>query len=231
MKKVTVLTLSSLLMTNAFHAAADQVTIDTIEAAAHELDINTLKKQQQASIGYDQALASYYLAVSFNIRNQTELSQTNLDSAINTLDASLKQSPSQIEVHILLAQCYGFKAKLKPLEAAELSSSAKMHLSQAQSINSDNPRLHLIKGIASYNTPAIYGGSKQAAFKSFNLALKQYADDKGSGYYWGEAEAYVWRGLSQLELNNLGAAMNDWGSALRLSPRYGWPRFLIQNNQ
>lgn len=231
MNKLSTVILSGLLMTSPFYVVANQATIDSIEASAQKFDLKALKLQQQASTGYARALASYRLAVSFNLKTQTEQTTSSLDSAINTLEATLKQPTPHAEAHILLAQCYGFKASLNPLKAAVFSARAKTHLNQAQSIDSNNPRLHLIRGIARYNTPAIYGGSKQAALKSFNQALKHYADDQDSGYHWGEAEAHVWRGLSQLELNNLGSAMKDWGSALLLSPNYGWPRFLIQSNQ
>lgn len=231
MNKLSTVILSGLLMTSPIYVVANQTTIDSIEAAAQQLDLKALELQQQTSTGYDRALASYRLAVSFNLEAQTKQTTASLNSAIDTLEAILKQLTPHAEAHILLAQCYGFKASLNPLNAAVFSARAKTHLNQAESIDNSNPRLHLIRGIARYNTPTIYGGSKQAALKSFNQALKYYSDDQNSAYHWGEAEAYVWRGLSQLELNNLSSAMKDWGAALTIAPDYGWPRFLIQNNQ
>ena len=92
-------------------------------------------------------------------------------------------------------------------------------------------RAHLVKGIIALNTPSMFGGSKQQALSSLNASLIHYQNDNNDGYKWGQAEAYVWCGLTYLALNDVQKAVQDWQTSLDLAPNYTWPKVLINNNK
>jgi tetratricopeptide (TPR) repeat protein len=76
----------------------------------------------------------------------------------------------------------------------------------------------------------MFGGSKHQALIELSNAIEQYNNDQYSEYHWGFAEAYTWRGLTQLELGNKEAALADWAKAVEVSPNYSWAKNLPQKN-
>ena len=89
----------------------------------------------------------------------------------------------------------------------------------------------MIAGVSDYFTPTVFGGSKNRAIYALDRAIEHYTEDSGSGYHWGHAEAYVWRGLVYMELGEAEKAMQDWQTALRIEPEFYWADFLLEKNQ
>lgn len=227
-------TLTTLLLTSsAFLASAvfaDQNTIDEIERASQQHDVSTLYQIVTNTTGFDAALANYRLAIAHNIMGDTEHAITLLDNAQAIL--TNEQLVSDVsEAQTLLAQVYGYRISIKPVTAFYYGYKANTALNTALQDDRNNPRAHLIKGIIAYHTPLIFGGSKQQALNALNTAITLYQTDENVGYQWGHAEAYVWRGLTKLALDNSDSALSDWHASLSLAPNYKWPQMLLSNNQ
>jgi tetratricopeptide (TPR) repeat protein len=223
------LILSLALLLN-FASHADPVTITAIENASMELNLNQLLEVQRQSYGYDQALANYRLGLNYSFTGKHALALESLKLAINQLKNLVKNDPQDVESWALLSQVYGLNIAFQPIKGTELGPKSEQALDKAKKIAPNNPRVLLISGIGKYNTPAMFGGSKQLALIELNQAIMQYKNNEHSNYPWGFAEAYTWRGLTQLELGNKAEALADWKKAIEISPNYGWAKNLLRKN-
>ncbi len=221
------LTVSLMISTQ---AQADQQTITAIENASMELNLSELVNLQESSNGYDRALANYRLGLNYSFVQQQEKAISALNKATTQLIDLIKINNQDNESWALLAQVYGLRIAYQPMSGIELGPKAANALTTAQTISPNNPRVLLFKGVSKYNTPAMFGGSKHQALIELSNAIEQYNNDKYSEYHWGFAEAYTWRGLTQLELGNKEAALADWAKAVEISPNYGWAINLLQKN-
>jgi hypothetical protein len=223
-------TLLSLLLILSLNTQASQTDIDSIEQAAMTLDSKQLTQLATQNHGYEKAFAQYRLAIAKNLQAQSEQANTVLDLAIAGLENLTEQTPNDDEVWLLLAQTYGLKIAYQPMKAAYYGPKSGMALAQAFSLNQSNPRSYLVKGISKYNTPTMFGGSKSAALAALNKAIDLFQQNDGANKSWGEAEAYVWRGLTNMALDDKNQALNDWRNALIIAPNYGWAKMLLQQN-
>lgn len=223
----------SILFTLLFSSSvfADQASVDAIEQAAMAMNPSELKQLITQTTDYDKALAYYRLAIVQSTNAKTEAAIISLDSAINPLVKLTEQNPEDAESWALLAQVYGYKISFEPLKGAYYGPKSAVALSKAYELGPNNPRVHLIKAISEYNTPAMFGGSKKAAIKSLDKAIELFQFDNAENTKWGHAEAYVWRGLSKLDISETEKAIADWQQATEIAPNYGWPQFLIEQNQ
>lgn len=231
-KSVLSFTLGALIN---FAAFAGEGEVSQIEQAVATLDTQALSQYSESMQGYDKGLALYRLAMSQYLTAQPELAKTHLNQATEHLEAMLEsQSLNEQgmgETSALLSQVYGLQIALDPMQGARLGAKADAMLKQAEKYIPNSPRVHLIKGISAYNTPAAYGGSKAKALEHFDAAIALYAQEQTSAYSWGEAETYTWRGITQLELGENNQAKQDWQQALDINPNYGWAKMLIAKNQ
>ena len=229
--KTTLLNLvltGSLILTT--QAQADQQTITAIENASMELNLSELVTIKESSNGYDRALANYRLGLNYSFDQQQDKAIKSLERATEQLTELVKINNQDNESWALLAQVYGLRIAYQPMSGSELGPKAANALTAAQTISPNNPRVLLIKGVSKYNTPAMFGGSKHQALIELSHAIQQYSNDQYSEYHWGFAEAYTWRGLTQLELGNKEAALADWAKAVEISPNYGWAKSLLKKN-
>jgi len=220
----------SLLLAGSLSVQANQADIDNIEQAAMQLDNTQLASLAKQTSGYEQSLAYYRLAITLNLQSHTAEASQNLDLAIEQLEGITKQDEGNDEAWALLAQVYGLKIAYQPMKAAYYGPKSGKALAAALAINHENPRAYLVKGISSYNTPAMFGGSKSAALTAFDQSIALYNQDS-SDTAWGQAEVHVWRGLTNLALNQKEQALADWHSALAIEPNYGWAKVLLSQNK
>jgi tetratricopeptide (TPR) repeat protein len=227
MMRVCGIALTILASANTF---AGQYEIDQIERAAGKLDMSELKTIAAQVQGYDQELAYYRLALSSNLSGESDPAIKWNDKAISLLEALEEAQPNDAEIKALLAQVYGYKIALQPIKGMFYGSKSNAMLAGAEALSPNNPRAHLVKGIAKLNTPAIFGGSLSEATEAFNKAILAYEFDVNSNYHWGFAEAYTWRGLVKMQSGELAQAKEDWQLALNINPDYGWAKTLLSQN-
>ena len=208
---------------------AGQAEIDRVEAAAATLDVQALSQLTTELNGYDYALAEYRLAVGANFAEQKSMAITAINNSIEALQALDEETPENAEVKALLAQAYGYKISLKPVTAIINGPRAQSVLNDAEALAPNNPRVLLVKGTTAMFTPALFGGSTEQALSALTDALDAFKTDYASGYHWGYAEAYTWKGILEQKNGNLEQAKADWQQALNLNQDYGWAKALLDS--
>lgn len=230
MKKAITTSLTLISIAFGSIANAEQSQIDAIENAAMTLNTTELVALTQSAQQYDLALAYYRLAISQNLSADANSAIDSLDQGIEVLETHLELQTEDGEAWALLAQMYGLKVAYEPMKGVFYGPKSGSALTKAFTFAPNSPRTHLVKGVSSYNTPSIFGGSKTAALKALDKSISLFANDS-SDNQWGHAEAYIWRGLTQMAQNNSEQAINDWQQALAIAPQYGWAKMLIAQNQ
>jgi len=210
---------------------ANQATINDIENAGRNLNINVLQTLVQSEDFYDAALAQYRLAISYSNTNNMDKAKVALTKAMTQLETLVNKEENNVEALALLSLVYGTQIGFSPIKGADYGPKAGRSIAKAKAIAPHNPRVNLVAGINDYFTPTMFGGSKLSALEELNNAISNYAGDEGSGYYWGLAEAYVWRGLVQIELGEGQKALDDWKAALNIEPDFYWASALLKKNQ
>lgn len=226
----TLLLISSLTLIAApALAAVSNPNITHIDAAANSMNIAKLQQLSASTQDYDQAYANYRLAISANVMGQKSLAGSALTAAQAILEA-LQNSQENAESLALLSSVYGMQIALDTTKGAVLGFKSAKAIASAEQLEPQNPRVALVKAIAAYNTPALFGGSMQNAKTLASTAIERFASPCDN-ICWGEAEAYTWRGLAKQELGDNQGAIEDWQQALKVQADYGWAKFLLQQNQ
>ncbi|MCU8083650.1 tetratricopeptide repeat protein [Shewanella sp. SM23] len=227
----TLLLASSFLLisTHSFAVTPSNTNITNVDAASNAMNLTQLQQLSGSTQDYDKAYANYRLAISANVMGQKTLASSALTTAQTTLEA-LETSQANAESLALLSSVYGMQIALDNSKGATLGMKSAKAITSAEQLEPQNPRVALVKAIAAYNTPAIFGGSMQNAKTLATTAIERFAQPCDN-ICWGEAEAYTWRGLAKQELGDSQGAIEDWQQAIKVQADYGWAKFLLQQNQ
>lgn len=142
--------------------------------------------------------------------------------------ASSKEMES--EGKTLLAAIYMMKIAHSSLSAVTLSPKIHSLLDQAQTLDKNNPRSYIIRGIMKYQTPGIFGGSYEDAMKNFTKAIILFEKQDETNSLqpnWGYMETLAWLGKSQEKLNNYDAAKFAYQKALSLNADFTWVKYSL----
>ncbi|MGL5025955.1 MAG: hypothetical protein ACRC6P_08270 [Shewanella oncorhynchi] len=228
--KILLLASSFLLIsTHSFAATPSNTNITNVDAASNAMNLTQLQQLSGSTQDYDKAYANYRLAISANVMGQKTLASSALTTAQTTLEA-LETSQANAESLALLSSVYGMQIALDNSKGATLGMKSAKAIASAEQLEPQNPRVALVKAIAAYNTPAIFGGSMQNAKTLATTSIERFAQPCDN-ICWGEAEAYTWRGLAKQELGDSQGAIEDWQQAIKVQADYGWAKFLLQQNQ
>lgn len=154
----------------------------------------------------------------------------DLDEAIESFEPFQDDEVLGSEVKILLAGLTMMKLSSAVMEAPALSAKVHAYLDEAAEITPGNPRVHIIRGLMYFYTPAFFGGSYEKAEESFSAAAQlfentQEADDLQPD--WGRLESHAWIGLSRIQQENLEGALQAYKAALALNPEFGWVKYQL----
>ncbi|MCU8044764.1 MULTISPECIES: tetratricopeptide repeat protein [unclassified Shewanella] len=218
-----------LISTHSFATTSSNTNITNVDAASNAMNLTQLQQLSGSTQDYDKAYANYRLAISANVMGQKTLASIALTTAQTTLEA-LETSQANAESLALLSSVYGMQIALDNSKGATLGMKSAKAIASAEQLEPQNPRVALVKAIAAYNTPAIFGGSMQNAKTLATTAIERFAQPCDN-ICWGEAEAYTWRGLAKQELGDSQGAIEDWQQAIKVQADYGWAKFLLQQNQ
>jgi len=212
--------------------AGQGASLQAIEIAAQQLDVAALQQQTlQAQDDYLFAYAQYRLAVAASVQADEGLMKPALASAVERLELLLKSEPVaelKVEALALLALSRGLQAGYSPIKGAYYGKLSSDALAQAMTLQADNPRVQLAAAILAFQTPTLFGGSKKDALTHANKAIAAFAQPCQT-ICWGQAEAYVWRGLAKAEAGDQAGAKADWSQALLQAPDYGWAKQLLKD--
>jgi tetratricopeptide (TPR) repeat protein len=202
-----------------------------IDLASQQLDVPALQQlSQQMQDDYQFAYAQYRLAVTASVRADETVLKPALSAAADRLEQLVAAEPAptaKAEALALLALTRGMQAGYYPIKGMYYGQKSSQALAAATTLQPQNPRVTLAAAILAYQTPSLFGGDKKAALSHANAAVSAFAAPC-QDICWGEAEAYVWRGLAKKEAGDLSGAKADWQQALQLAPEYGWAKQLLQ---
>ncbi|QFU24816.1 hypothetical protein FM038_023590 [Shewanella eurypsychrophilus] len=227
MKKFLLGSLSSVLVLCSQMAMAND--IEQIDAAANTMNLEQLQTLSQQGQDYAQAYAYYRLAISANVLSQPTLANSALSHAQSGLEA-LNRVSSNADNLALLASVYGMQIALDPAKVSIYGSKVGLTLTEAKTLEPNNPRVVLIQAISAFNTPSAYGGGMQKTIMLSNMAIDLFAEPCDN-ICWGHAEAYTWRGLAKQNSGDKQGALDDWQQAINVQTDYGWAHFLLKQNR
>ncbi|RUO23860.1 hypothetical protein CWE09_11955 [Aliidiomarina minuta] len=202
-------------------------TLSDIERASDRIDLVSLQQySKDAESDYALAYANYRLAVVSSIMGQQEQAKQALKQAAVLLQEQLQEQPDA-ERHALLAAVYGMQIGVESSsDLATLGKKVERHLTQAEELAADNPRVKLVQGMSAFYTPPAFGGDAKKAKRHMQEAVRLF-EQPCSNICWGHAEAYTWLGMFQLQEGNTDAARQHWQQALQVNPDYGWAQYML----
>lgn len=206
---------------------ASAYTIQEIDQAASAMNLEELTLYaQESERPYTKAYAHYRLAITASEQADKATMYAAIDSAEQILDAELEKN-GNAEHHTLKAAVLGLKMGLNPLKGMTLGPKQQRHLDIAEELAPENPRVALVRGIAAFYTPGIFGGGLSKAETHFKQALNYY-ETPCAEICWGHAETLTWLGLVYQQQDKPEQARASWREADQVEPGYGWASYLLQ---
>ena len=184
-------------------------------------------------VHYYIGLADYRLASYFFATNNTDQAKQYIDDGIEHLKKCLDAKEKFADAHSLLSSLYGNKIGMNPFLGMTLGPKSGKEMGKAMSIQSNNPRNHLLAGWGAYYTPKMFGGGKDKAENYFQQAIASYETFQVSDPIlpdWGHEEAYAWLGIINTENEQYNQARQNFKQALQIFPEYGWVKHVLLPN-
>jgi tetratricopeptide (TPR) repeat protein len=181
----------------------------------------------EALAEYYRGYADYRLGVVV-YRMDKEKSIAYLDSAVDHLDRAIGMDKDLAEADALLSSCYGIKISHAPLKGLVLGPKASSAMEKARELAPGNPRVALLDAIRIFNTPSLFGGSKEEGLQAMQKAAElfdQWVPADSLVPDWGKAEVYAWIGLAHLDRKESILARKAFERALQIDPDYGWVKY------
>lgn len=132
------------------------------------------------------------------------------------------------EVYALLSSVYGRQISLSGIKGMFLGPKSGNLLKKAEQLAPDNPRVVLSAAISAFNTPKMWGGSKERAMEGFQRAVYLFAREKPTDPIhpvWGHGETYAWLGIAYMDRDEKNAARTAFEKALEIDPDNGWVKY------
>ena len=125
----------------------------------------------------DYRIADYLLAA--GEENKGAASE-HLKDTVDHLQKATEINPQAAEAYSLLSSAYGRQIGLDPIKGMVLGRKAQKALKKAAQLAPDNPRVALCTAIRDFNTPGMFGGSKEKGLQGFQRAAELFAREEPS---------------------------------------------------
>lgn len=172
---------------------------------------------------YYLSLTSYKLAIQCLRKKEKKKAREFIEEAIENLKKSIHLCNEFSDSHALLGALYGLKISLSPFQAPFLGPKSFDELDKGIELNPNNPRAYLLRGIAYFSTPPIFGGGLSKAINELEKAIKLFEGEKNEDSIfpsWGICEAYTWLGICYKEKGEGEKAREIFLKGLEKCPEY-----------
>ena len=154
----------------------------------------------------------------------------HLNAAVEHLKKATEIDPQAAEAYALLSSVYGWQIGLSPMKSMLLGPRVGKAAQKAKQLAPDNPRVVLNAAISDFNTPKMFGGSKEKGLQGFQLAVELFAQEEPTDPIqpvWGHKEAYAWLGIAYQNRGELESARAAFEKALEIAPDFGWVKYVL----
>ena len=182
------------------------------------------------------ALGNYYLGY-VAYRRAVVLQQVDKDRAVAYLDTAVSRLEEAIsgdntfaEAYALLSSCYGLKISFSPIKGIILGPQSSAALKKAKKLAPMNPRVALVSAISIYNTPALFGGSKDKGLEELKRGVElfdQWRIVDSLQPDWGKDEVWGWIGIAHMDRKETIQAKRAFDRALEINPDNGWVKNVL----
>ena len=178
------------------------------------------------------ALADYRivdLLLAAGEKNKDAASE-HLKAAVEHLQEATRLDPQAAEAYSLLASVYGRQIGLNPVKSMVLGARVGNAIKKAMQLAPDNPRVVLSAAISDFNTPKMFGGSKEEGLQGFQRAAELFAQEELTAPIhpaWGHSRTYAWLGIAYQDRGELEQARAAFAKALEIDPNFGWVKYVL----
>ena len=154
----------------------------------------------------------------------------HLNAAVEHLKKATEIDPQAAEAYALLSSVYGWQIGLSPMKSMLLGPRSGRAIQKAEQLAPDNPRVVLSASISDFNTPKMFGGSKEKGLQGFQRATELFAQEEPTDPIqpiWGHREAYAWLGIAYQDRGELESARAAFEKALEIDPDFGWVKYAL----
>ncbi len=229
----TILIIAALMIAD---VALALVSEDDINRAYYASDVSELEEirselnEEDSNDAYLAAYIDWRIASIHMSYADADAADAVLERGQATLEALVERVPESADSWALLSTTVGMRIGIKPMSRGmSMGNQADAAISRAMRLEPENPRVLVIYAIGKLNTPALFGGGRDKAMDALDSAIESIAASGSGRYAWGEADAYIWRGIAQQRAGNLEEAAADFDAALNAVPSYGWAEQLRAN--
>ncbi len=222
---------------NILQQGINENNLDALYAARATFERALADKSLSAWSHYYIALADYRIAnhlLAQGKKNKDRASNHLKEAAEHLEDATREDitrkdaKTTAAEVYALLSSVYGRQISLSGIKGIFLGPKSGNLLKKAEQIAPDNPRVALTAAISAFNTPKMWGGSKERAIEGFQRAAELFSQEKLTNPIhpvWGHSETYTWLGIAYMDRDEENSARTAFEKALEIDPDNGWVKY------
>jgi tetratricopeptide (TPR) repeat protein len=162
-------------------------------------------KQDPWLVNYYIAYADYNIALT-GMQNpekpDVEKIKKYTQSGLEALDRSIDLKDNFADAYILRMFLNFNRWNYEQDKMNDIISATQQAQAKAEELEASNPRLYLVKGIASFYTPEMFGGGVKAALPDLEKSVEAFSTRKEPGEIypdWGNDIAYGYLALSMLK--------------------------------
>ena len=174
------------------------------------------------------ALADYRIAGL--LEEESKDPSEHLNAAVEHLKKATEIDPQAAEAYALLSSVYGWQIGLSPMKTMLLGPKSGKAIQRAKQLAPDNPRVVLNAAISDFNTPEMFGGSKEKSLQGLQRAAELFAQEEPTDPIqpvWGHRETYAWLGIAYQNRGELESARAAFEKALEVDPNFGWVKYWL----
>ncbi len=231
----------------AFAQSADSLLVSGKQMLQAGENVSDLDSMYAARAMFERTLADtglaawshYYIALAdYRIvdlllaegEKNKDAASEHLKATVEHLKKATELDPQAAEAYALLSSAYGRQIGLSPMKSMFLGPKIGKAIQKAKRLAPDNPRVALSAAISDFNTPKMFGGSKEEGLQGFQRAAELFAQEKPTDPIqpiWGHSRTYAWLGIAYQDRGELELARVAFEKALEINPGFGWVKFVL----